>query len=117
MSELSNARDLLDRAERAAAAGDLVSADELLRSAARIQEAERGPLHADLANTLNNLGIIAERTGRIGFVPLTMTTRASSSFTGTENVASATSAPLAFFFGVSDTAAMGAPQAAPRTTY
>lgn len=66
MSELSNARDLLDRAERAATAGDLVSADELLRSAARIQEAERGPLHADLANTLNNLGIIAERTGRIG---------------------------------------------------
>src|SRR5258708_32605783 len=64
MSEHQDARDLLDRAERAATAGDLASADELLRSAARIQEAELGPLHPDLANTLNNLAIVAERTGR-----------------------------------------------------
>jgi hypothetical protein len=53
-------------AERAATAGDLASADELLKSAARIQEAELGPLHPDLANTLNNLAIVAERTGRPG---------------------------------------------------
>ena len=54
---------MLDRAERAAMAGDLESADELLRSAARIQEEELGPLHPDLANTLNNLAVVAERTG------------------------------------------------------
>ena len=57
---------MLDQAERAAIAGDLASADELLRSAARIQEAELGPLHPDLVSTLNNLGIVAEKTGRPG---------------------------------------------------
>jgi hypothetical protein len=66
MSEVQNARRMLDQAERAAIAGDLASADELLRSAARIQEAELGPLHPDLASTLNNLGIVAEKTGRPG---------------------------------------------------
>src|SRR5436190_13867057 len=64
MTEQQDARHLLDRAERAATAGDLSSADELLRSAARIQEEELGPLHPDLANTLNNHAIVAERTGR-----------------------------------------------------
>jgi hypothetical protein len=64
MSELQDTRRMLDQAERAASAGDLASADELLTSAARIQEAELGPLHPDLASTLNNRGIIAERTGR-----------------------------------------------------
>ena len=63
MSEL-DARQMLNRAERAATAGDLASADALLRGAARIQEEELGPLHPDLANTLNNLAIVAERTGR-----------------------------------------------------
>jgi tetratricopeptide repeat protein/DUF2914 family protein len=66
MSEVQDARRILDQAERAAVAGDLASADELLRSAARIQEAELGPLHPDLASTLNNLGIVAEKTGRPG---------------------------------------------------
>jgi Protein of unknown function (DUF2914)/Tetratricopeptide repeat len=66
MSEVRDARHMLDQAERAAIAGDLASADELLRSAARIQEAELGPLHPDLASTLNNLGIIAEKTGQLG---------------------------------------------------
>ena len=63
MTEQQDARHLLERAERAAEAGDLVSADELLREAARIQEQELGPHHPDLANTLNNLAIVAERTG------------------------------------------------------
>jgi Protein of unknown function (DUF2914)/Tetratricopeptide repeat len=63
MTEQQDARHLLEQAERAATAGDLVSADELLRNAARIQEEELGPLHPDLANTLNNLAIVAERTG------------------------------------------------------
>ena len=66
MTEQSNARHLLDQAESAKAAGDFASADLLLRSAARIQEEELGPLHPDLANTLNNLAVIAEMTGRSG---------------------------------------------------
>ena len=61
-----NLRHLLDQAESAAAAGDFASADELLRNAARIQEEELGPLHPDLANTLNNLAVVAEKTGRSG---------------------------------------------------
>jgi Tetratricopeptide repeat/Protein of unknown function (DUF2914) len=64
MTEQHDARHLLDQAETAAAAGDLASADDLLRGAARIQEETLGPLHPDLANTLNNLAIVAERTGR-----------------------------------------------------
>jgi hypothetical protein len=64
MTEQSNARHLLDQAESAKAAGDFASADRLLRSAARIQEEELGPLHPELANTLNNLAVVAEMTGR-----------------------------------------------------
>ncbi len=66
MSQLRNARHKLEMAEHAAIDGDFLSADELLRDAARIQEAELGPLHPDLANTLNNLAIVAEKTGRSG---------------------------------------------------
>jgi hypothetical protein len=63
MTEQQNARHLLERAEHAAKAGDLVSADEFLRDAARIQEQELGPHHPDLANILNNLAIVSERIG------------------------------------------------------
>ena len=66
MPELLDARHLLEGAEQAAASGDFSSANELLRDAARIQEAELGPLHPDLANTLNNLAIAAEKTGQTG---------------------------------------------------
>jgi hypothetical protein len=65
MSE-RGARDMLERAEHAATAGDFASADELLRSAAGIQEDTLGPLHPDLANTFNNLAIVAEKTGNLG---------------------------------------------------
>ena len=65
MPELRDARHLLELAEQAAIDGDLSSADELLRDAARIQEVELGPLHPDLANTLTNLAIVAEKTGRL----------------------------------------------------
>ena len=61
-----NTQPLLDQAERAAAAGDLAAADTLLRSAARIQEAELGLFHPDLTSTLNNLAIVAEKAGRLG---------------------------------------------------
>jgi hypothetical protein len=64
MSEQHDIHRLLDQAESAKAAGDLASAEGLLRSAARIQEEELGPLHPDLANTLNNLAVVAEMTGR-----------------------------------------------------
>jgi hypothetical protein len=59
----ASAQDILDRAEQAATAGDFESAFELLRSAAAVQEEELGPLHPDLANTLNNLAVVAEKTG------------------------------------------------------
>jgi hypothetical protein len=66
MSDLSDARHMLEGAERAAIDGDFPSADALLRDAARIQEAELGPFHPDLVNTLNNLAILAEKRGRPG---------------------------------------------------
>jgi len=66
MADRRDAGDLLERAEHAAAAGDFASADELLRHATRIQEDTLGPLHPDLANTFNNLAIVAEKTGNLG---------------------------------------------------
>jgi tetratricopeptide repeat protein/DUF2914 family protein len=66
MSDLRDAERMLEAAEQAAVADDLTSADALLREAARIQEAELGPVHPDLANTLNNLAVVAEKTGRFG---------------------------------------------------
>jgi hypothetical protein len=66
MSKLQDAGRMLEAAEQAAVAEDLASADELLRSAARIQETELGALHPDLANTLNNLAVVAEKAGRLG---------------------------------------------------
>jgi hypothetical protein len=65
MSEPMNVRDLLAEAERAASTGDLGSAEELLRDAAQRQQAELGPFHPDLANTLNNLAVITEKAGRL----------------------------------------------------
>src|SRR5262245_40251032 len=65
MAELQNVPHLLEDAKRAASAGDLASADGLLQDAARIQEAELGPLHPELANTVNNLAIVAEMEGRL----------------------------------------------------
>ena len=55
-------RSVLESAEKAAASGDFVSAEQLLRDAARWQEASLGPLHPDLANTLNNLAVVCEMT-------------------------------------------------------
>ena len=56
-------RTIIEEAERAAAARDYVSAEKLLREAVRIQEGTLGRLHPELANTLNNLGIVCEITG------------------------------------------------------
>src|SRR5918996_750822 len=64
MPEPREPRSLIAAAEQAAGAGDYVSAERLLREAARLQEAELGPIHPDLANTLNNLGIICDITDK-----------------------------------------------------
>ena len=64
MTDQLDAGRMLEAAERAAIGGDLVSAEELLRRAASLQESELGPLHPDLANTLNNLAIVTEKAGR-----------------------------------------------------
>ena len=63
MPEPLDPRSIIEAAEQAAAAGNHASAEELLREAARLQEASLGPLHPDLANTLNNLGVVCEITG------------------------------------------------------
>jgi hypothetical protein len=60
MPETREPRTVVDAAEQAAVAGDYASAEELLREAAILQEARFGPLHPDLANTLNNLGIVCD---------------------------------------------------------
>lgn len=60
MPEGRDPRSIIDAAEQAAAADDYAAAEELLREAALEQEARLGPLHPELANTLNNLGIVCE---------------------------------------------------------
>jgi hypothetical protein len=62
MPETRDPQSVVDAAEQAAAAGDYASAEQLLREAALLQEASLGPLHPDLANTLNNLGVVCEIT-------------------------------------------------------
>ena len=58
MSDTREFHSVVHAAEQAAAAGDYKSAEELLHAAALLQEASLGPLHPDLANTLNNLGVV-----------------------------------------------------------
>jgi hypothetical protein len=64
MPETRELRTVVDVAEQAAAAGDYTSAEHLLREAVLLQEARLGPLHPDLANTLNNLGVVCEITDK-----------------------------------------------------
>jgi len=60
MPESREPHSVLDLAEQALAAGDYSSAEHFLREAARLTEAESGPLSPYLANTLNNLGVVSE---------------------------------------------------------
>ena len=62
MPEPRDARSIIENAEQAAAAGDYASAEDLLREAAALEEQTLGPHHPDLANTLNNLGVVCEMT-------------------------------------------------------
>ena len=64
MSEAREPGALIQAAEAAAEAGNYASAEDLLREAARLQEASLGPRHPDLANTLNNIGIVCELTDK-----------------------------------------------------
>ena len=60
MPEPHEARSIIESAEQAAATGNYSSAEKLLREAAALQEQTLGPHHPDLANTLNNLGVVCE---------------------------------------------------------
>ncbi len=64
MWEVREPGTIIQAAERAAEGGNFAAAENLLREAARLQEAELGPRHPDLANTLNNLGIVCEMTSK-----------------------------------------------------
>ena len=64
MSEAREPLTIIQAAEAAAEAGNYASAEALLREAAHLQEASLGPRHPDLANTLNNIGIVCEITGK-----------------------------------------------------
>jgi hypothetical protein len=63
MSDALDSASMVEAAQRAAADGDYLAAERLLREAAVIQEATLGSNHPDLAITLNNLGFVCERTG------------------------------------------------------
>src|SRR5947207_7272254 len=56
---------IIAAAQQAAAAGDYSEAERLLREAAARQELSLGPLHPDLASTLNNLALVCERTNKL----------------------------------------------------
>src|SRR5437667_6556461 len=60
MPDTREPRSVIEAAEQAAAVGDHSAAERLLREAALLQEASLGPFHPDLANTLNNLGVMCE---------------------------------------------------------
>jgi hypothetical protein len=60
MLDTREPNSVVEAAEQAAAAGDYSSAERLLREAAVLLEARLGPLHPDLANILNNLGVACE---------------------------------------------------------
>jgi tetratricopeptide repeat protein/DUF2914 family protein len=64
MWEAPEPGSILQAAELAAEAGNYTAAEHLLREAARQQEASLGPRHPELANTLNNLGIVCELTDK-----------------------------------------------------
>src|SRR5215467_9822245 len=65
MTDRQDPGPMIEAAQEAAAAGEYVAAERLLRDAAAIQEATLGSSHADLATTLNNLAFVCERANKI----------------------------------------------------
>src|SRR5687767_12287062 len=64
MTDVLDPAPIIEAAQQAAAAGDYAEAERLLRKAAAIQEASLGPLHPDLASTLNNLALVCEHMNK-----------------------------------------------------
>ena len=65
MTDVLDPASMIEAAQGAANAGDYPAAERLLREAASLQEATLGPLHPDLASTLNNLAFVCERANNI----------------------------------------------------
>ena len=64
MSEVQDASFAIKAAEEAAAAGDFPTAEQHLSRAVELEELSSGPMHAELASILNNLGVVYERLDR-----------------------------------------------------
>ena len=64
MTDQAEVARLLSEAGEARAGGDLESAERALRRVLRLQEADLGPTHPEVANTLNDLGVICDELGR-----------------------------------------------------
>jgi hypothetical protein len=62
MPDSREPQSLIDEAEQAAKTGDYARAERLLREAADLQEYGPPAQRAELANTLNNLGVVCELT-------------------------------------------------------
>ena len=62
MPETRDPQAVIAAAEQAALAGDYASAERLCATPLDLQEASLGPHHPELANTLNNLGVVYEVT-------------------------------------------------------
>ena len=64
MAELDEVAQIISEAEQATAVGDYVAAERALRRALKLQEARLGLVHSDVANTLNDLGVVCDILGR-----------------------------------------------------
>jgi hypothetical protein len=56
---------MMEAAGQAHSSGDFATAESLLRDVVRSQQAGLGPLHPDLANTLNNLAVVCESANKL----------------------------------------------------
>ena len=64
MAELDEVARIISEAEQATSAGDHAAAERALRLALKLQEAHLGLVHSDVANTLNDLGVVCDILGR-----------------------------------------------------
>ena len=64
MAELDEVARIITEAEQAASVGDHAAAERALRRARRLQETHLGLVHPDVANTLNDLGVVCDILGR-----------------------------------------------------
>src|SRR6185295_4165622 len=64
MPAAMDVQSLTTAAEQAAGAGDFAAAEQNLRLVVELQDSAAGPPGPELANTLNNLGVVYERLDR-----------------------------------------------------